>query len=514
MIGRRLATVFFAVLISAFAASLASAQENVIRVAIAASDIATLDPHRATTTGDVALSSWMYNGLVRFPPGSANPAEIEPDLAESWTISPDGLEWTFKIRKGVKFHGDWGELTSEDVVYSLARAADPNRSSFSASYKGLTVKAADDMTVVITLDHPRPGFLGLVSNYHGGNIVSKKVAEKFGAEFGTHPVGTGPFAFGQRITQQFVKLVAHPGYFRGAPKLAGIQVQLIPSDASRELALRAGELDLSAGIGEQKWVDRMKMVEHTVVDSFSPGEFATLHLNQSIKPLDDIRVRQAIAYAINIDDIVRYIGADLTEKGCSVVPPGYQGEDCSNWKYKYDPDKARAFLAEAGFKNGVTIKAIVSTVLHNVPVIQAQLAEVGINMDVVIVDHPTYHEQIRKDLSGIIYYAAARFPVASTYLDEFYASSAIPGKKGSNTNFSHCNVADAEIEAADRASNDEQRIKFWKEAQLKIDDAVCSIPLIAAKQTFVRTDKVHYGYELKGSLNLAPPITEATTVTR
>src|SRR3546814_8861696 len=123
-----------------------------LRVAINAPDVANLVPHRAIATADKSLVGWMFNGLVRFPPGSANPAEIEPDLAESWTVSDDGLVWTFKLRQGVKFHGDWGVLTAEDVVYSLERAADKERSSFAGTYEGFEeITAVDSLTVRIEL---------------------------------------------------------------------------------------------------------------------------------------------------------------------------------------------------------------------------------------------------------------------------------------------------------------------------------------------------------------------------
>src|SRR3546814_15484777 len=108
-----------------------------LRVAINAPDVANLDPHRASATADKALVGWMFNGLVRFPPGSANPAAIEPDLADSWTVSADGLVWTFQLRPGVKFHGDWGVLTAEDVVYSRARADHKEPHSFPRTSPGL-----------------------------------------------------------------------------------------------------------------------------------------------------------------------------------------------------------------------------------------------------------------------------------------------------------------------------------------------------------------------------------------
>src|SRR3546814_12399890 len=104
----------------------------------------------------------MFNGLVRFPPGSANPAAIEPDLAASWRVSDDGLVWTFKLRQGVKLHGNWGVLTAEDVVYSLARAADKERSYFAGPYQGFAeITAVDPLTARIELSYPVPGFLRL-----------------------------------------------------------------------------------------------------------------------------------------------------------------------------------------------------------------------------------------------------------------------------------------------------------------------------------------------------------------
>lgn len=495
----------------------AVAQENILRAGINA-DGANLDPHRATSTTDKTLVGWMFNGLVRFPPGSAEPSDIEPDLAESWTVSDNGLEWTFKLREGVKFHGDYGVLTSADVVYSLNRAKNPDTSSFAGAYSAVqSVEAVDDLTVKITLAYPVPAFLGLIANYHGGNIVSMKAAEQMGADFNAHPIGTGPFEFNEWVTQQHVALDANPDYFRGAPKLDGIVLQFIPSDSSRELAFQSGELDVVYGKREQVWVESARSIPRAVVDIFSPGEFRTLHLNQTMEPFDDVLVRQAVAHAINVDDIVAFVGADVALKGCSVIPPGYLGEDCSAWTYDFDVAKAKELLTQAGLPDGFTFSAVVSSNAAQQPImeiIQAQLADVGIRMEMNIVDHPTYHEQIRADLSGAVFYGSARFPVADSYLTEYYHSDAIVGKETAITNFSHCDVADAEIEAARRATTDEARLAAWSEAQRKIHETVCAVPLFSLQQVWVRSEAVDYGYTLLGAMNLAPPITELTTVAR
>jgi peptide/nickel transport system substrate-binding protein len=501
-------------LLTALLSTTSSAQEVVLRGS-GTGDVSTLDAHRASATNDKTIVGWMYNGLVRFKPGSSDPKDLEPDLATSWETSSDGKVWTFHLREGVKFHGDWGTLSADDVVYSLKRSADPKRSTFSSDFVAVDkIEKVDDLTVRITLKYADVNFLGRVSNYHGGNIVSSKAAEKLGDKFGTQPVGTGPFAFVEQVTQQYTKLAAHPGYFRGKPKIDSIMMRVIPSDSARELAFTSGELDLMYGKREQRWVDSARRRPGFNVEIFQPGEFRLLHINQSVPPLDNVKVRQAIAAAINVDDLVRYAGKDVAPKGCSVVPPGYLGEDCS-FSYSYDVEKAKALLAEAGHKDGITVKAIVSNITAQQPfmeIIQAQLAKANIKLDMQVVDHATYQSQTRKDLSGIVFYGAARFPIADTYLSEFFHSRATVGTPTAATNFSHCSVADKEIEEARVAPTTEAQNALWKEAQRKIMADVCAVPLFELRQVWARSDQLDFGYELKGSINLAPPITEATTL--
>jgi peptide/nickel transport system substrate-binding protein len=493
----------------------AGAADGVVLRVAANGDVATLDAHRASSTNDKTVVGWIYSGLVRFKPGSADPKDIEPDLAERWENSEGGKVWTFHLRKDVRFHGDWGVLTADDVVYSLQRSADPKRSTFSADFVSVdTIEKLDDLTVKVTLNYPDVNFLGRVSNYHGGNIVSRKAAEELGDKFGTRPVGTGAFSFVEQVTQQYVKLAAHPAYFRGKPKIDTIMVRAIPSDSSRELAFTSREIDLMYGKREQRWVDSARRRPGFNVDIFKPGEFRLLHLNQSMPPLDDIRVRRAVAAAINVDDLVRYVGKDVGPKGCSIVPPGYLGEDCPA-PYAFDLAKAKALLVEAGHKDGITIKAIVSNISAQQPfmeIIQAQLAKAGIKLEMQVVDHATYQSQTRKDLSGVVFYGAARFPIADTYLSEFFHSRAIVGTPTGATNFSHCAIADEEIEQARTAPDAGAQIALWKEAQRKIMDDVCAVPLFELRQVWAHSDQLDFGYQLNGAMNLAPPITEATTL--
>lgn len=493
----------------------AEAPRPVITLGVGIADVTSLDPHRASLVGDKGVVAEIFNGLVRFPPGSANPEEIEPDLAERWDVSSDNKVWTFYIRKGVQFHHGFGELKASDVVYSLKRAADPNRSSFAATFSVIDkVEALDDYTVRITLKNSEAAFLGRVSNYHGGNIVSEAAATKFGVKFGQSPIGTGPFMFDKHVTQQYVKLVANDAYFRGKPKVSGINYRLIPSDSARDLAFAVGELDIAAGKREQRWVETAK-ARGANVDVFDPAEYRTLFLNRNVKPLDNLKVRQAVAAAINVDEVVRFAGNDISDKGCSVIPNGYLGEDCSVGDYAYDVARAKQLLAEAGYSDGVTIKAVVSNVVAQKPimeVIQAQLAMAGITLQMEVVDHATYQSKIRKDQSGLVFYGAARFPSADYWLSEFYDSSAAIGAPGAMSNFGHCEVADEPIRKARVSTDPDDQKSLWKQAQTLIHDDVCAIPLFGLKQVWMHGDNVNYGYVLKGALNLQPPVTELTTI--
>ena len=490
----------------------AHAAGTTLNVGIATADAGKLDPHLATTTPDKGLLHWMYNGLVRIKPGQASPAYIEPDLAESWTTSADGLTWTFKLRQGVKCHGKYGEFDAEDAVFSIKRAATKETSSFSKDYAALkVVEAVGPHEVKIVLANPIPSLLGLLVPYHGGNMVCKDAVEDLGAAFERTPIGTGPFMFAEYQPQQYVKLVANEAYFRGAPKLKEIYYRYIPSDASRDLAFQSGEIDMVYGKQDETWVERISKIPNTKVVVMEPGEMSVLSLNMSMPPLDNILVRKAIAHAINRDAMVQFRGASVTRASLSPVPEGYLGHTSDVPTYPHDVAKAKALLAEAGFPNGVTIKAIHTTLpgmLATMEVVQALLKEAGINLEITTVEHATFHAQIRQNLSQVVHYSAARFPIADVYLTQFFDSDSIVGKPTAVTNFSHCDVADAEIRAARVEPNKEKQLALWKTAQQKIMEKVCAVPVYENMQLWAWKSNLDLGTEVKGSLNLSPPINE------
>lgn len=490
--------------------------ESALNVGMSAADLGSLDPHRTATTPDKAIIGWMFNGLVRFKPGTMDPEQIEPDLAESWDSSPDQLAWAFHLRKGVQCNNGFGELTADDVVFSLKRASDAKVSSFSSDYADVaSIEAPDPSTVRITFKQRPPSVLGILTNYQGGNIVCKKAVETLGEDFRTKAVGTGPFAVAEYNPSQSVTLVANKNYFRGAPKIDRIVYRYIQSDASRDLAYTSGEIDLIYGRQDQVWAERMKTQPHTVVDVFGPGELSNISLNITKKPLDDLKVRQAIAYAINRDELVKFKGELTARPAVSVIPHGYLGTDEQAPLYPYDPAKAKQLLVEAGYPNGVTIKSIqtqLATMLNTMQIVQAQLKKVGIDLQLDVVDHPTFHAQIRKDLSEVVMYSAARLPVADVYLTQFFHSRSIVGTPTAVTNFSHCAMADKDIDQAREVTDLAKQKALWKDAQDKLVKAVCAVPLYEQLQIWAHRDKLNFGYKLDASLTLGPIINEQTTL--
>ena len=491
-----------------------AAPKTTLTVGMAAQDVGKLDPHLAVSTIDRAVVAWMFNALVRFKPGSMSPVDIEPDLAESWDSNADKTVWTFHVRHGVMFHGSYGEMTADDVAFSLNKAADPKRSASSGDFAAFkSVEAVDPYTVKITLKQAVPSLLGIVTNYAGGFIVSKKAVEALGDKFAAAPIGTGPFAFASITPNQSLELVANPKYFRGAPKLEKISYRFLPSNASRDLAFQNGELDLEMGMQDQTWIDRTRKIDHAIVDVFEPGEESLLHLNMSQKPLDDLRVRQAIGYAINRQELLKWQGADVSRVPGSIIPIGNLGYTADNGLPQFDLAKAKALLTEAGYPNGITLKVIhtqLPSMLAQMQIVQAQLKRAGIILDLQIVEHATFHQMIRQDLSSIVFYTAARFPVADIYLSQFYDSHSTVKTPTAVTNFSHCNVADADIAAAKAEPDSAKQIALWQDAQRKIVAQMCSVPLIETLQAWVRRDDLDYGFPLKGSLSLGPNITETT----
>lgn len=502
---------------TALAALPAHAAKTELSLGAGAEDIGRLDPHYASSTIDRTLVAWIFGGLVRFAPGTTDPAQIEADLAESWEASDDNLVWTFHLREGVEWQHGYGEVTADDVVFSLEKARDPDRSAFASDYSAIeTIEAVDPYTVRITLNQQIPSVLGLLANYAGGFIISEKAYEERGEAFSRNPVGFGPFQLDSVEAGVAAHFTAHEDYFRGKPQLEKVTYRFLNSASARDLAFVAGEVDAITGLADQNWLRRMQAMDGVTVDVFDPAELTIVHINRNIPPFDDIRVRQALAYATDASRIAQYRGPEFTRVAESVVPSNNLGYTADNGLMKFDPDKARELLAEAGYPDGLTVKMLSSQLPSyesSNQVMQAQLEEVGINLELEPVEHATWHQLIREDLSPLVSYGAARFPVADVYLTQFFHSKSGIGTETAVTNFSHCDVADEQIEAARVETDPDKQIALWEEAQRLIIADVCGIPTTETAGVWARHDNLDWGFAFEGSMSLGPLVTEQTHFT-
>ena len=518
--------------------------DKYLRIAFDAADITDLHPHFAHTTQDRAVVHLLFTGLVRYKTGDIG--KFEPDLAKSWDVSENGLTWTFHLRRGVMVHpwkGNPGyELTSEDVVYSFQSAADSAKSAWAAEYTGMTFKAVGPYTVQITLKKPVSEllFFPKVADYAGGLIIPKKPAEDLGEEFRTNPVGTGPFIFKKYFPKEKVVVVRNKKFYRGVPKLAGVEVFYMSDLSSRKFGLQSKELDVIEGPPLQPWVEEMKRLPGVKVNIFGPGEAGVLHLNLTKKPFDDIRVRRAVGYCLSRDEVVTTIGKAIAEPVFSEIPnpqPGWitreqaklRGrQDGKDYLYDLNRKKAKKLLAEAGFPKGFTTEIYMTERgEYQVPMqnIVAQLRECGINAKLKVVDHSTYHHNIRADMNPIVLYNCWR-PTADVKLTYFSHSDSIVVKgKKPNTNFSHIGAEDADgdgkidsidylVEAARDMLDAQGQKALWQEAQFKLLDWCVSYPLFIKRFTFARQSYVDWGYDLKSTLILSPQINELTKITK
>jgi peptide/nickel transport system substrate-binding protein len=510
-------------------------EPKILRVGQNAADLSSLDPHFATTTEARGLVDMLFSGLMRYKPGDGSFEMMEPDLAEDFPemeMTDDGMQvWTFKLRQGVMCHPAGNleayELTSEDVVYSLEKSATPERSAYAGEYDGWTVEALDDYTVQITLENPISPvlFYPKVANYSGGFIVCKQAVEALGDDkFKTNPVVTGPFMFESYSPQEKVMLVANPDYFRGAPQIDGVEYRYMADIASREAGLLAGELDVVNGIPDIAWVEKIQGDEGVTVDVFGVGEVATVHFNTTVPPLDDPEVRKALAYAMDRDEFLALFGEPVAENVYSPVPAkflagGLTQEEAEELGLAYDMDRelAQQMLADAGYPDGFELEVITSEMTGYRRIyenMQAQLAEVGVDLSVNVVDHSTMHAQIREDVNPIVVYIAWR-PNADVYLTRFFHSDSIvvTGAKP-DTNFSHYDQIDDLIEGARVVTDADEQVQMWKDAQVQILEDMVAYPLHFQQQVYARSDAVDYGHDLVSVLALYPGITEQTTLNR
>ena len=312
-------------------------------------DASNLIPLLSSDSTSHQIAGLVFNGLVKYD----KDVKIIGDLAESWQISPNGLVITFHLRKGVKWH-DGQPFSAHDVLYTYQVTIDPKTPT---AYAGdfLKVKKAevlDDYTFRVTYDQPfAPALMSWGSAMLPRHLLAGKDIST--SPLARYPIGTGPFKFKEWVTGQKIVLVANPDYFEGRPYVDGYIMRIIPDTATMFLELRANGIDQMGLTPLQYTRQTESNIFRNNFNKYKYLSFSYVYMGYNLKsPLfSDQRVRQAIAYAIDKDEIVRGVLLGLGKAATGPFKPETWAYNPNVRTYPYDPAKARALLAEAGWKD-------------------------------------------------------------------------------------------------------------------------------------------------------------------
>lgn len=362
-----------------------------------AADVIALDPVRVTDSESLEITELVFEGLVGWKPGTT---DVEPRLASSWQVAPDGRTWTFHLRDHVQFH-DGTPLDASAVVFSFERTLDPKHPYFLVGgdtyWRSLLkdverVTAIDPRTVEIRTRRPYSPLLGELAIFP---IVSPSAVARWGAGFAFHPIGTGPYSFEEWDRGEQVVLRRFDDYWGPRPDLERIVFVVIVDARQRLVGLESGSVDLATAIlpDEQPFVELHPdlVLHHTPGNDISYLAFNTMH-----PPFDDVRVRRAANLAINKEPIIKlgYQGRAIAADG--PLPPTLWGYHAAAQRYAYDPAAAKKLLAEAAADGTFDPHAVFKLYAPSTPrpylpqpervarFLQAGLEQVGIHTELVL----------------------------------------------------------------------------------------------------------------------------------
>ena len=348
-------------------------------------DIRNLDPCHITGPNDEYPVRVVYEGLIRFIPGTNN---FENILAQEFEIRSD-VEIYFKLREGIQFQRGYGEVTAEDVKWSLERHIDPETASaYAGDWKTLShVEILNRYEGIIHLTAPLASLMTNTLPYSSGTVVCKAHFDAVGKDaFAIDPVGTGPYEFIEWRPSERVILRRNPGYWGNPSYYEEIQLVPIPDDTVAELALESGEIDYSGVPLSSK--ARFENMPGFNVYVLQGARYAWVGMNMENPKLQDINVRQAIRYGIDVDSILAAAYDGAAPRARAAIPEGRIGYWADAPLYEHDVAKAREFMALAGLESLDLTLAIENTLEWSTwaQVIQANLAEIGINVTIDAMD--------------------------------------------------------------------------------------------------------------------------------
>ena len=442
-----------------------------------------LDPQTVTAVNDFRILVNLYDGLVRYKQGSL---EVEPALASSWKISKDGKRYTFKLRKGVKFH-DGTPFNAEAVKFNFDRMLDPKHPYHDTGpfplaffFKSIVeTKVIDDYTVQFRLDKP---YAPLLSNlaYPTGLIVSPTAVKKEKSDFGRNPVGTGPFKFAKWESNRLVVLEKNANYWGGAPRLNAVVFRPITDANTRVTEMLSGGLDLMVEVPPDNMATFEKDPAFTVYQQAGPHLWFLI-LNMKEGPFKDKRMRQAVNYAINKEALVSKVLQGTATVATGPTPAAFAWAYNKKLKpYPYDPAKAKKLIKAAGYEGAHLTFYVTeggSGMLNPIAMgtaIQADLAAVGLKVKIETYEWNTYLGKVNAGLAGKADMAEMAWmtndPDTLPYLA--LRRAAWPDKGGFNSGYYSNPKVDRLLEQARAATDQARRAKLYKKMQAIVyDDA-------------------------------------------
>ncbi|MBQ6518848.1 MAG: hypothetical protein IJI14_09010 [Anaerolineaceae bacterium] len=448
-----------------------------ITIAISQDLDQSLDPHTSTSAGKREIFFNIFEGLVKADPDG----NFVPALAESYEISDDATTFTFHLRKGVKFHNG-SEMTAEDVVYTLdkCRGVETGTPLLSAYSEIDTVTALDENTVEIKLKNPNIEYLA----YLNTAIVPHDYADQE-----TFPIGTGPYKFKSRSVQENIVLEKFADYWGEPGYLDEVTFKIIENTDALVLALRSGSVDLC--------VHRVASEVQEIGDEYELLESPTnliqaMYLNNAVEPLNNLKVRQALNYAVNVQDVMSFVNEGLgTAIGSSIYPSfgKYFMPELAD-AYPYDPDKAKSLLAEAGYPDGfpLTITAPSNYAVHvnTAQVIAEQLKAVGIDAKINLVEWATWLSEV---------YQGRNFEATVVGFDaSFLTARALLERWISDNSKNMINFNDPEydrvLKEAFASTNEEEQTALYKQAEKILSDDAANVYLMDPNDLTVISKKL------------------------
>lgn len=485
-------------------------------------DTVGLDPIAQTDGESFKVTENVFDTLVGY---AEETTEVVPSLAEKWEIAPDGLTYTFHLRSGIKFH-DGTDFNAEAVKWNFERWSDKshpqhNKEGFEyyndmfGGYKGdethiiKSVEAVDPQTVKFTLNRPLAPFIQNLGMSCFA-IASPKAVQEAGPEkFNEKPVGTGPFKFVEWKRNDTITLEKNPDYWNaGFPKLDKIVFKVIPENTARLTALTSGEIDLMDGLNpdDAQTVKDNADLQLILRPSMNLG---FVGFNVEKKPLDNPKVREALAYAINKPAIIEAFFAGLGQAAVNPLPPSIWGHNNDIKDREFSIDKAKQLLSEAGFPNGFKIKFWAMPVARPympdgvkiAEAIQQDLKKIGVEAEIVTMEWATYLEKTKAGEQEMFMLG---WTGDNGDPDNFLATLLDKNNIGGNNRTRWANEdAHKLLIAAQSATTKEEREKLYLQVQEIIFKDVPMVPLAHSTPAMAaKAGVINYKPHPKGSESL------------